>query len=199
MVEENQDVSPEEVAKREAMLAKMAKARATRAANKAAASATERVIAPDTVTEPAVLATEPVQPEVQVVEKIVEVEKIVYVPTPAPAPQAVAPRQMQVERQGAKSEPYTRRFPQVRGGVCEFCGVLDPNVPSQFQYKLCGHYRGMQLRCSYCPENKDPDEINYHSNLNIASHPDNPNTLIVWCDSFNCSDAHLKRFQRVKA
>lgn len=169
-----------------------------KAAAQTQASATERVTAPETVTEPIVLqATPPVkEPEVKIVEKIVEVEKVVYVQAPPP-PQA--PRQMRVERQGAKSEPYTQRFPQVRGGVCEFCGVLDPNVPSQFQYKLCGHYRGMQLRCSYCPETKDPDEVNYHSNLNIASHPDNPNTLIVWCDSYNCSDAHLKRFQRAKA
>lgn len=154
---------------------------------------TEPAPAPETVVEPVIIQETPPVVE-KIVEKIVEVEKIVYVPTPQPAP-----RQMRVERQGAKSEPYTQRHPQVRGGICEFCGVLDPNVPSQFQYKLCSHYRGMQLRCSYCPENKDPDEVIYHSNLNIASHPDNPQTLIVWCDSFNCSDAHIKRFQRSKS
>lgn len=105
-------------------------------------------------------------------------------------------REMRIERQGAQSEPYTRRFPQVRGGVCEFCGVLDKNVASQYQYKLCPHYRGKQLRCSYCPENKDPDEVVYHANLNIAEHPENPNMLIVWCDSYECSRAHEKRFKR---
>lgn len=188
MAEENLGASPELTP----MQARVAKAKATREANKAKASATERVTAPDTVTEPVVLQ---VSPPVEVVaEAPVVPPQVVYQPPPPPQP-----RQMRVERQGAKSEPYTQRFPQVRGGICEYCGVLDPNVQSQNQYKLCGHYRGMQLRCSYCPETKDPDEVVYHSNLNIASHPDNPNTLIVWCDSFNCSDAHLKRFQRAKA
>ncbi len=125
-------------------------------------------------------------------------ETVATMPEPVyqPVPQ---PRQMRVERQGAKSEPYTRRHPQVRGGVCEYCGVLDGNVPSQYQYQLCSHYRGMQLRCSYCPENKDPDEVVSHAVLNIAEHPENPNTLIVWCDSFDCSAAHIARFQRSKS
>lgn len=132
--------------------------------------ATEREIAPVTVAE--------VAPVPQ------------YVP-----PQPVMPRQKRVERQGNKSEPYTIRHPQVRGGVCEFCGVLDRNTPSQFQYKLCPHYRGMQLRCSYCPENKDPDEVIGHAILNIADSPDGQ-TLIVWCDSYECSRAHETRFKR---
>ena len=133
-------------------------------------SATERVTAPETVATAA-----PVQQ--------------VYIP---PAP--IMPRSKQVERQGALSVPYTHRYPQVRGGICEFCGVLDPNVPSQYQYKLCPHYRGMQLRCSYCPETKDPDEVIYHSNLNIADSPDG-RSLIVWCNSYECSAAHEKRFR----
>ncbi len=37
-----------------------------------------------------------------------------------PAP---LPRQRNLERQGVKSEPYTRRLPQIRGGICEYCGV----------------------------------------------------------------------------
>ena len=124
-----------------------------------------------------------------------------HVPAPEPvyqpvyAPAQPMPRQKQVERQGARSEPYTRRYPQVRGGICEYCGVLDPNTPSQYQYKLCPHYRGMQLRCSYCPEAKDPDAIIYAANLNVADSPDGQ-SLIVWCDSYECSNAHIKRYQR---
>lgn len=110
-------------------------------------------------------------------------------------PPPVMPRQKQVERQGARSEPYTQRHPQVRGGICEYCGVLDPNTPSQYQYKLCPHYRGMQIRCSYCPESKDPDAVIYAANLNIADSPDGQ-TLIVWCDSYECSRAHEARFRR---
>ena len=113
----------------------------------------------------------------------------------APVYQPVMPRQKTIERQGNVSAPYSRRFPQVRGGVCEFCGVLDPNVPSQHQYKLCPHYRGMQLRCTYCPEAKDADDIIYHSTMNIAEHPDNPDKLVVWCNSYECSKKHLERFK----
>lgn len=107
-------------------------------------------------------------------------------------------RQKRVERQGARSEPYTRRWPQVRGGICEFCGVMDSNVQSEHQYKLCPHYRGMELRCTYCEEDKNPDEVMYHANMNVAEHPDNPDTLIAWCDSYTCSEKHLKRFQRAR-
>ena len=113
----------------------------------------------------------------------------------APVYQPTMPRQKTIERQGNVSAPYSRRFPQVRGGVCEFCGVLDPNVPSQHQYKLCPHYRGMQLRCTYCPEAKDADDIIYHSTMNIAEHPDNPDKLVVWCNSYECSKKHLERFK----
>lgn len=113
-----------------------------------------------------------------------------YAPPPPP------PRVMRVEREGSQSEPKTVRWPQIRGGVCEYCGVLDGNVPSQFQYKLCGHYRGMQAQCTYCPESKDPDDVVYHETLNVAEHPDKPGVLVMWCGSFNCSQAHTKRFRR---
>lgn len=107
-----------------------------------------------------------------------------------------APR-LTIERQGQKAEPYSERLPQVRAGICEYCGVLDNTVPSEHQYKLCGHFRNIgQLRCSYCDETKNPDDVIGHSILNIAKHPDNPNKLIVWCDSYNCSKAHETRFRR---
>lgn len=101
-----------------------------------------------------------------------------------------------IERQGSRAEPYTQRFPQVRGGICEYCGVIDSNQPSEYQYKLCPHYRGMQLRCSYCPDNKNPDEVIGHHTLNVAGHPDDPNTIIAWCDSYDCSRKHEVRFKR---
>lgn len=108
----------------------------------------------------------------------------------------LVPRQMQVERTGESSSPTSFRYPQVRGGICEFCGVIDGNQPSQYQYKLCPHYRGLQLRCTYCPPAKDPDDVIYHANLNVASHPDDNSKLVVWCDSYDCSRAHEKRFNR---
>lgn len=103
--------------------------------------------------------------------------------------------QKTVERQGVKSEPYVRHYPQVIGGVCEYCGVIDGNQPSQVQYKLCPHYKGMQLRCSYCDESKDPDDVIYHSTLNITDHPTS-GELVVCCDSYTCTGKHQARFQR---
>lgn len=102
-----------------------------------------------------------------------------------------------IERQGSVSAPYTHRYPEVRGGVCEHCGILDPNMPSEFQYKLCPHFRGMgELHCSYCPDHKNPTETARRSTLNVHVSPTNPNEVVVVCDSFECSDKHLKRFQR---
>lgn len=107
-----------------------------------------------------------------------------------------APVTPQIERRGGTSEAYTRRYPEVRAGVCEYCGILDPNVPSEFQYKLCPHFRSIgQLQCSYCPATKNSDDVVGHSTMNIHAHPDNPNKLVVVCDSFECSDKHLKRFR----
>lgn len=114
-----------------------------------------------------------------------------YIPRP---PQA--PRQMRVERQGAEGSAYSQRFPQIRAGICEYCGVLDSGTPSQFQYKLCPHFRGMQARCTYCPESKDPDDVIYHEVLNVAEHPDKPGILVMWCGSYSCSQKHTQRFKQ---
>lgn len=102
---------------------------------------------------------------------------------------------MQIERQGLRSEAYTRYLPKVRGGVCDYCGVLDPNVDSKDQYKLCPHFRGQQLMCTYCPDNKNPDEVVGRSILNVHEHPDKPGTWVVVCNSFECSEKHLSRFK----
>ncbi len=120
------------------------------------------------------------------------------VPQMAPAPAAtqwVMPRQKQVERMGDVSSPVTARYPQVRGGICEYCGVIDGRQPSEQQYKMCPHYRGMQLRCTYCPASKDVNDVIGHSVLNIAGHPMDPDKLVVWCDSYECSRAHEARFK----
>lgn len=117
------------------------------------------------------------------------------VTAPATAPQVIMPRHKQVERQGSKSQPYVHHYPQVRGGVCDFCGIQDPNVAAEHQYKLCAHYRGMQLRCSYCDENKNPDDVAYHAVLNITDSPTNPGMLVVVCDSYECSRKHQARYQ----
>lgn len=106
----------------------------------------------------------------------------------------------EIERQGQKSEAYTKMYPLVKGGQCDFCGVIDSNQPAEFQYKLCPHFRGMDLRCSYCDESKNPVEVNGRSWLKIHDHPSDRDMygrpkLVVVCDSFKCSEKHLARFQ----
>lgn len=142
------------------------------------------------------------QVEAQVVEEQIEeiqppTERVQAPVTYTPPPPV--PKQMRVERQGSHSEALAHRYPQIRGGTCEFCGVLDPNVEAKYQYKLCPHYRGMDARCTYCPESKDPEDVVYHETLNVMEPLDNPGTLIMWCGSYNCSQAHLKRFRRTMA
>lgn len=107
----------------------------------------------------------------------------------------VMPRQKEIERRPDSTSAYSIRSPQIRGGICEFCGVIDPNQPSQYQYKLCPHYRGKQMYCVYCPQSKDADDVIYHSTLNVAEHPENPDKIVVWCDSYDCIKKHEARFK----
>ena len=116
--------------------------------------------------------------------------------TPGTATQtAQMPRQMRQERQGADTVAYSRRFPEIRGGQCEWCGVIDPNQPGHLQYKLCPHYRGMDIKCSYCPAEKDQTEVVRMHKINVAEHPYQPGVLISWCNSTECSEKHLQRFK----
>jgi hypothetical protein len=106
------------------------------------------------------------------------------------------PRNMRLTPRGATSSPVSRVFPQVRGGQCEFCGTLDPHQPGDLQYKLCPHYRGMNLKCVYCPDHKDQDEVVRNSTLNVREHPYRHGELLVWCGSFECSKRHLEAFKQ---
>lgn len=105
--------------------------------------------------------------------------------------------QKRMERRGQVSAPMAGRYPTIRGGVCEFCGTLDSHMPSEVQYKLCPHFRGLgDIRCTYCPETKDPIQVIGHAVVNVSESPFNPNEVIAWCDSFECSKAHMERFSR---
>ncbi len=106
------------------------------------------------------------------------------------------PNTKRIERQGTNAEPYVHHHPRVIGGVCEYCGIMDKNAESIDQYKLCEHYRGMQLKCSYCDASKNPDEVIRRSRMQVMDSPDNPNELVVLCDSYECSERHLARYNR---
>lgn len=110
--------------------------------------------------------------------------------------QYTTPRQMKLERQGADTVPYSHKFPTIRAGQCEWCGVLDPNYPAHMQYKLCPHYRGMEAKCVYCPREKDQTETVRVSRLQVQEHPYHPGTLVMWCNSTECSGKHIARFKQ---
>lgn len=107
---------------------------------------------------------------------------------------ASQPRNMRLTPRGQTSAPVSRIFPQVRGGQCEFHGTLDPYQPGDKQYKLCDCYRGMDLKCVYCPPSADQDEVVKKSILNVHEHPNRPGELIVRCGEFDCLKAHEKAF-----
>lgn len=106
----------------------------------------------------------------------------------------------ETERQGDLTVPYTRIYPQVRGGQCEYCGVLDNTLPATEQYKLCPHYRNMgAIRCSYCDASRDPNEVMRMAVMNVHDHPYEKDAygrpkLVVVCDRYECSNKHLARF-----
>lgn len=106
-----------------------------------------------------------------------------------------APRPKTLERQGRSSTPHVHHMPQIRGGICEWCGVIDGNFPAHLQYTMCPHFRGLgEMRCSYCDESKDPTDVIIHSVLNIMEHPQNRDQLVVVCNSYECSRRHIARF-----
>lgn len=101
-----------------------------------------------------------------------------------------------IERKGSTTSPVVGIYPTVRAGICDRCGVIDPNVDSQDQYKLCEHYRGHTLMCSYCASTSDQNEVVRYSILQVFDSPENANELVVCCNASMCLDKHYKRFQK---
>ena len=106
----------------------------------------------------------------------------------------------QMERRGGKTVPYTKMYPLIKGGQCDFCGTIDKNQEAIYQYKLCPHFRGINLECSYCDPTKDPNEVVRYSVMKVHDHPYDKDaqgrpTLVMVCDSYECSTKHRARFQ----
>lgn len=112
---------------------------------------------------------------------------------------------VQTPRQTVRNEGRmgyrTRVYPKVRGGICDFCGILDANQDSQDQYKLCPHYRGIQLECNYCDPTKDQREVTRISVLYVYDHKNQKDEqgrpmLACVCDSFTCTSAFNTEYGR---
>lgn len=112
-------------------------------------------------------------------------------------------RILTVEQSESSGFPAATKLPNIRGGICEFCGVVDPKVPSHLQYTLqhapnCPYtrYGGLkEVKCSYCPEGTDLDDVRAHRVFSVFEFPPNSGKLTVVCDDMRCESAHFKRFQ----
>lgn len=82
-----------------------------------------------------------------------------------------------------KSTPDAIRHPDIRAGVCEFCGQ---------HHTDCQHYKGVDIYCTYCGRR---DIISSRS-LKVYSLKSNPKQLIIVCDDFGCSNSHINRFTK---
>jgi len=109
------------------------------------------------------------------------------------------PQAKYIERHGAGTQPRVRRYPEIRAGVCEYHGTVNPHAPGEQQYLYCPgdgkHPKWGELQCSYCPDYRDPADVTKKSTYQIYDSPTNPNELIVVCDNFTCVEAHQKRFK----
>lgn len=101
----------------------------------------------------------------------------------------------QIESRGLNSVPMVHHYPPIRGGTCTWCGVIDKNVEAIDQYKLCSHYRGMNLHCTYCPPNTNADEVIRRSELQVMDSPTDPNQIIVVCDTTECVTKFRKKYE----
>lgn len=113
----------------------------------------------------------------------------------------IAPIPRETERKDGRVTMTTRIYPRIHGGLCEKCGVIDPNSPSVQQYRMCEHYRDLPngIECSYCEPTKDPQEVTRISQLYVYDHPTKRDShgrpvLGAVCDSFACQNAFNLEF-----
>lgn len=96
-------------------------------------------------------------------------------------------KDMKLTRPGESSGLVSRRFPWILGGVCEECGIVDSNYPGSEQYKLCKHYQGRDMKCVFCKESADHDEVIRMSSLKVIEDPYAPGHLVTLCGSYDCT------------
>ena len=128
--------------------------------------------------------------------KEIEVPKVeLELPAVPAVAEPVPLRTFHVDRKVESGYPGAKKLPTVRGGICEFCGVLDNKVAAHLQFTLCPHYEGVDLKCTYCPPESDWKHVLSKRKLQIFEFPEGSGNLVVVCDDISCRDKHKKRFQ----
>lgn len=95
-------------------------------------------------------------------------------------------QEKQLTPPGASNVLTSERYPEIRGGVCEYCGVIDNNYSGP-QYKLCPHYKGRDMKCVFCKDSADHDDVIRQSKLLVMADPYNPNGLVTLCNRYECT------------
>jgi len=65
--------------------------------------------------------------------------------------------------------------------------------------EYCRHehdYRGLPIRCTYCPKDVNMRDVIKNRTLYVYGSPDNPNKLIVCCSDYRCVKKHFDRFNK---
>lgn len=104
------------------------------------------------------------------------------------------PKDLQFSRPGESNNLYVTTYPRIVGGTCEHCGVIDPNYPGSVQYKLCQHYKGMEMKCVFCKENADHDDVVRQSTMKVIEDPYRPGHLVTLCGSYECTRKYEQKY-----
>ncbi len=106
------------------------------------------------------------------------------------------PKDMILSRPGESNELPAVNYPTIYGGVCEACGVIDPNYPGQVQYKFCKHYKGMEMKCVFCKETADHEDVVRMSTMVVKSDPYDPSgkRLVTLCGSYECTRKFRQKY-----
>lgn len=103
---------------------------------------------------------------------------------------------MSIERHGNASTVDAIVHPEIRAGVCTFCGVkpdfegYDGGGNPRKAVPKCKHYYGVKLFCTYCQN----DEALRSRTMRVYELKSDPGKLIICCDDFRCEDKHQKKF-----
>lgn len=118
-------------------------------------------------------------------------------------------------------KPYFFR-PSIICGICEHCGSIEyvggdvtqrknKDGEAEYDYKggkwqtldatECKHYKGLQIRCTYCGEQFTGlktklgkfAEILATRIVYVMSFVDQPKKVVMYCDSFECKEKHIRR------
>lgn len=101
---------------------------------------------------------------------------------------------MRIGRNEGPEGLVSRWYPKIYAGVCESCGVIDPNKPGAVQYKLCPHYAGMDMKCSFCKETANHPEVVRMSTMIIRDDPHVPGQLVTCCNSYECTRRFKEKY-----